>query len=1120
MKYIKQKITIPTLPEFIICRPRLTKSVTGQDLKNLICIVAPAGFGKTILAIQLSGHINKKKACWYTLDNTDRDAARFIYYISVSLQSVLPELATSTILSNPSSIALNLQQARDELWSFLDASNLPNFSLTLDNWEIVNDSVENKLTVSQLCDYNFEGLHLIITSRKKPEIRLGRRVEAGQAVLFEQKNIAFNLEETEQVFSRKNNIEMSDEMLNSIWEYSEGWCATIGLLASIFNNENDLSKLQPLKSLQNRSLLTYLEEEVFTEIPPSLKSFLIQTSYIDILAPESCCFVINDIEIIQNHLKEIKNSLIPYMNVESIDHLRLHPTIQDMLQNLARHNYSKSEYNLILKKSSEYYKQEGQTLKSLELLGQANEFELFLNELSDNWLKLIELNALEEVGDWLKKIPPPFTNTNVYLKLKTNYFSNKGQNNEIISLLQDKITKDTIGKSDSTMAMLWIFYRWACMHTENPPSYEFILNEWNEINKEKGPFDIMMQVNAEIIIQYAAVQTLKPEKAISHLKNALKILPEDQFDTRMVLMSNLGLNNNDLGNTLEAKEIFQDIVTQCNNKMAYSILPLALLNYSFTCINTGDFEKAIDIAKECQILLSAGSHLQTGIEANLLKSLGLCYCYLGEKHTGIQLLKDAKEKAVNYEASLVDRINLFLALFDAQDIPVTIKLLVEYSNKIDRESFMRLANAVYYSISYEKYDVLEQAITSLDDLHAKVNIPPWEVFTNFIKAYWMLEIIKDEKKGVTFLKKGFLKLKGINWLIFPSATPKLLGFIVSRAFCYEIETELAMQIIKTGVKVNLWQEFTSILIKDSLVEKYATNAWKGAAELSIRGLNEVVVKRKENANKQEVIAIENYLEKIKEVSLPPLKIKCVGDFQVVNTYGVVNFTRKKSKQIFEYLILKMDSKVSEDILIDTFWTESEPHKAYSNLRTAIGDLRRDLDRHYVSRGQSYIVHSDGHYSVNLYNGSSIDLKEIKLLHKQIFELTDDSFDFTIKHIKKLIYAIIEKMEPILSNDLYAPWVVEYRESFTTHQLRAAGKLAQHAKKLKLVEEVGELMNACFKLDPFWTDGIEVLMHVYIESKNNIKAIQVYRAFEKKLEEELGLSPHQKLIELYQSLTHK
>ena len=94
------KLFIPyTRPE-LISRPRLIEQLNGGLHSKLTLISAPAGFGKTTLAIEWLGNLRgdakketqtENRIAWLSLDESDNDYSRFLNYFVAALNRAVGE---------------------------------------------------------------------------------------------------------------------------------------------------------------------------------------------------------------------------------------------------------------------------------------------------------------------------------------------------------------------------------------------------------------------------------------------------------------------------------------------------------------------------------------------------------------------------------------------------------------------------------------------------------------------------------------------------------------------------------------------------------------------------------------------------------------------------------------------------------------------------------------------------------------------------------------------------------------------------------------------------------------------------------------------------------------------
>ena len=84
---LSTKLYIPPLRSDLISRPRLTDRLMAGSQSKLILVCAPAGYGKTTLAIEWLKKA-EAQATWLSLDESDNDPRRFLAYLIAALRQV------------------------------------------------------------------------------------------------------------------------------------------------------------------------------------------------------------------------------------------------------------------------------------------------------------------------------------------------------------------------------------------------------------------------------------------------------------------------------------------------------------------------------------------------------------------------------------------------------------------------------------------------------------------------------------------------------------------------------------------------------------------------------------------------------------------------------------------------------------------------------------------------------------------------------------------------------------------------------------------------------------------------------------------------------------------------
>lgn len=216
------KHTDSTGRRHIIDRPRLTRLLDRCE-SGVICLVAPAGYGKTTLALQWTSQRFAETA-WYRCTDASGDVAAIASGVALALDPAMPGVANSMAgrlrrTSSPARDALELSKL------FRDVQ-VPTASLCLvvDDYQLLGRGPAEDFVrgLSQI-----PSLHLLIASRVRPgwvdtrAILYGEIIELGRTVL------AMDTEEAQRVLSTAE-----ASVMPGLVSLADGWPAVIGLAAT------------------------------------------------------------------------------------------------------------------------------------------------------------------------------------------------------------------------------------------------------------------------------------------------------------------------------------------------------------------------------------------------------------------------------------------------------------------------------------------------------------------------------------------------------------------------------------------------------------------------------------------------------------------------------------------------------------------------------------------------------------------------------------------------------------------------------------------------------------------------------------------------------------------------
>src|SRR5580693_7199888 len=146
-------------------RSSLIDMLAREDLRPIVSVVAPAGYGKTTLLSQWAEH-NGQAFAWVSVDETDNDPKVLLTYVAHALDAVEPIGGpVFDALASPGSSVPRLGAAF--------ASVTVPVVLVLDDVHLLHNR-ECRSALSVLAEHVPKGSRLVLAGRNEPPLRIAR----------------------------------------------------------------------------------------------------------------------------------------------------------------------------------------------------------------------------------------------------------------------------------------------------------------------------------------------------------------------------------------------------------------------------------------------------------------------------------------------------------------------------------------------------------------------------------------------------------------------------------------------------------------------------------------------------------------------------------------------------------------------------------------------------------------------------------------------------------------------------------------------------------------------------------------------------------------------------------
>ncbi|OGP95599.1 MAG: hypothetical protein A2157_10205, partial [Deltaproteobacteria bacterium RBG_16_47_11] len=346
MKHLlNQKVNHIVNPK-IVRRERIERLIRDNLKKKLILVISHAGSGKTTLISSILESL-KDLHIWYSFDTSNKEISSFLYHFFSKIQVNSPGFAKNfekKLLSDKGQIGpppLLASFFVNELKQYFAKEK--RVLIVLDNYEVVNSS----LIINQFLDYTLKNLPrsvtFILCSSQTPNFPLSKLAVNEDLYQINGSELAFNLEEIQEFFSRIYHINLSKEDLERIYEKTEGWVTSLILLVQ-FLKMNEGSPIEDLLKGVNgygKAISHYLMEHVFQRQPKHVREFLCKTSLLNYLTPDLCNRILH-VKYSGKLLENLVNHNLFTFHINS-SFYRYHPLMREFLLKKLYEHYSQNE---------------------------------------------------------------------------------------------------------------------------------------------------------------------------------------------------------------------------------------------------------------------------------------------------------------------------------------------------------------------------------------------------------------------------------------------------------------------------------------------------------------------------------------------------------------------------------------------------------------------------------------------------------------------------------------------------------------------------------------------------------------------------------------------------------
>lgn len=379
----------------------------NRSTANLVLVTAPAGYGKTTTLSQLYSQLHAAGSTtgWLTVDASENDLGRFTHYLWAALGGVLTELgAPATPSGGLESAAATASARLHQLLELINLTETP-FTLFVDEFEeITSDKVTE--TVGELVAALSPGQRLVLGSRQKPNLPLGRLRVSGRLLEIDSEHLKFSREEAHRYISERLACTLNDRDLETLQGRTDGWPAALQLAAAALTGRSDAAALLEGLASSSQSIADYLAEDVLARLPSRQCRFLLETSLLDSFSPAMCDATLG---IADSH-ELLRRTEHDNLFLQRIDNdgpwYRYHPLFRDFLRGQLRVSDQSAERTSALRlNAARWLAEHGRPFPAIPYALAAGDHRLAAQIMATRATDLIRIGQFDTVAKWVAALP-------------------------------------------------------------------------------------------------------------------------------------------------------------------------------------------------------------------------------------------------------------------------------------------------------------------------------------------------------------------------------------------------------------------------------------------------------------------------------------------------------------------------------------------------------------------------------------------------------------------------------------------------------------------------------------------------------------------------------------------
>src|SRR6185436_7259689 len=287
--------------------------------------------------------------------HTDADPSVFLGYLGFGIKQQVPgfgEALFSYLQEASSELAQHPERAVDVFLNEVLERVEQQLIIVLDDYHHLGADTAVHAVLDRLLAYLPDVLHVIIISREMPPILLARLRSQAPLSVIDRSDLLFTDEETQELFRKIFDLELTREQLAEYRERTHGWITALQLVRQVAqrttsnrdNGEPESRDLVEVLTKSEHDIFDYFAEEVFADESAETQDLLLRLSLLDSIELDACAVLFEGLNC-QRMLPTLvrRNVFITVASDVHGEEYRLHPLFQSFLRRRFRSEVGRTQ---------------------------------------------------------------------------------------------------------------------------------------------------------------------------------------------------------------------------------------------------------------------------------------------------------------------------------------------------------------------------------------------------------------------------------------------------------------------------------------------------------------------------------------------------------------------------------------------------------------------------------------------------------------------------------------------------------------------------------------------------------------------------------------------------------